>query len=475
MLLRIMRFIDRTEEMARLERLVRAKKGALAVVYGRRRLGKTRMLLEWVRKSGGLYSVADLSASEVQRRYFAQSVSSKLPGFGDVSYPDWRLLLSRLASEARAAGWRGPIVFDEFPYLVLADSALPSLVQRWVDHEAREAGLVVALAGSSQRMMQGLVLSREAPLFGRASEVLEVRPLDPSFLRDAFRKQSTSRLVEHYAAWGGVPRYWELALEHGGLPTAIVSHLVLDPLGPLHREPDRLLVEEIPSALEVRPVLDAIGSGAHRVSEIAARVGRPATSVSRPIGRLVEMGIVRREIPFAESEKQSRRSLYKFEDPFFRLWFRLVAPHRAQLAAGSSDFRDALLERQWLHLAAAAWEELCRRRLPFLAPETRLSRLGPWGPASRWWRGNQPEWDVVSESIDGKRLLLGDAKWTARRRSARAIEIAWKELASRRAPDLGAKFRNHEVTRALFVPEWAAGARASHGKLVVTARDLLRR
>ena len=118
-------------------------------------------------------------------------------------------------------------------------------------------------------------------------------------------------LVEHYAAWGGIPRYWELAAEESGAAVRRIERLVLDPLGPLHREPDRLLLEEVPSAVEARPLLDAIGGGAHRVSEIGGRVGRPATSMSRPLDRLVGMGLVRREVPFGESEKKSRRSLYE--------------------------------------------------------------------------------------------------------------------------------------------------------------------
>jgi len=316
----IMRFVDRTEELDRLEHLLAREEGALAVVYGRRRIGKTRLLLEWLGNRAGVYTVADLSTADLQRRYVAEALATRLPGFGDVEYRDWPSLLVRLAREAQVAGLRGPFIFDELPYLVLASPELPSVLQRWIDHEAQAARLVVAVAGSSQRMMQGFVLARDAPLFGRAREILELGPLDPSYLREVFRVASGIGLAEAYAAWGGVPRYWELAVQVAGDPPAQIERLVLDPLGPLHREPDRLLVEEVPSAVEARPVLDAIGAGAHRVSEIAGRIGRPATSMARPLDRLVEMGVVRREIPFREPEKRSRRSLYKIDDPFFRLW-----------------------------------------------------------------------------------------------------------------------------------------------------------
>lgn len=470
-----MKFIDRSEEMERLGRLSRRNDGALAVVYGRRRLGKTRLLLEWVGKHDGLYAVADLSSAEIQRRYFAETVASRFPGFGDVEYRDWQVLLSRLASEAKRARWRGPVVFDELPYLVLASPELPSVLQRFVDHEARDAKLVVAVAGSSQRMMQGMVLSADAPLYGRAQEILQLRPLDPTFLTQAFGTRKGIQLVQYFTAWGGVPRYWELAVEASSNPLSAVEKLVLNPLGTLHREPDRVLIEEVPTALEVRPILDAIGLGAHRVSEIAARVGRPATSISRPLERLVAMGLARRETPFGEPEKKSRRSLYKIDDPFFRLWFRIVASHRGELASSSRASRLKLLGHFWNHLAAAAWEDLCRQRLPLVGPNTPLGRRGPWGPASRWWKANEPEWDIVSECLDGKQLLVGDAKWSARPWAARTIERERDALARRRLPSLPTRYRNHEVIRVLFVPELAPGvSRPRTGPSVVTASDMLR-
>src|SRR5262249_12937039 len=154
--------------------------------------------------------------------------------------------------------------------------------------------------------------------------------------------------------------------------------------------------------------LDAIGSGAHRVSEIAGRLGRPATSLARPISRLLEMGLVRREVPFGEPERKTTKSLYRIDDPLFRLWFRVVAPPRAVLAAA----HQKLLGKYYSHLVASAWEDLCRTRLPRLPTSGRLGRHGPWSIPSRWWAGSAPEWDLVSESANGRRLLLGEVKWS---------------------------------------------------------------
>src|SRR3989339_687244 len=111
-----MEFFDREEELERLQRL--AQTGGLAVIWGRRRIGKTRLLLQWCKNHDGLYTVADQSAAPIQRRYFASSLAARFPGFDQVQYPDWRSLLQRISAEAVHQRWRGPLILDEFPYLV---------------------------------------------------------------------------------------------------------------------------------------------------------------------------------------------------------------------------------------------------------------------------------------------------------------------------------------------------------------------
>lgn len=445
-----MRFLNREQELSRLDGLISRKSG-FAAVYGRRRIGKTRLLVEWVARHGGIYTVADQSAADMQRRYFAEAVSGKFPGFSEVEYRDWRSLLSRLAREANASGWRGPLVLDELPYLVHISPDLPAILQRWIDHEAKE--LVVVVAGSSQHMMQGLVLNGDAPLFGRAQEILEILPLSARLLPQSLGSVTARQVVEAYTAWGGVPRYWELAADFPGTIAQQIDRLILDPLGPLHREPDRLIAEELPPATEVRALLDAIGGGAHRLSEIGGRLGRPSTSLSRPLHRLQGMGLVSRDVPFGEDERSTKKSLYRISDPFTRLWFRVVAPHRAQLATTTPEGRMLLLQKYWPQLMGEAWEELCRTLLP------RLDH--PWGVASRWWRGNDPEWDLVAQSFDGKKILLGEAKL-----QVPSVEKALRALHERQVPAVPG-IEKMEVIRKLFVME------GETGDGVVTGEELL--
>lgn len=464
-----MSFWNRKRELAALGELDSG--GGLAVVWGRRRIGKTRLLLEWCERRGGVYTVADQSAPHVQRGYFARAIAQVLPGFSDVTYPDWERLLVRLAADATSAGFTGPIVVDELPYLVAASPELPSILQRWIDHEARRAKLRIALAGSSQRMMQGLVLSHAAPLFGRARVTLDLAALSADHMPAAFGPLTANAVVEHWAAFGGVPRYWELAAARRGSAHDRLLALALDPLGPLFAEPERLLLEENPPAIEVRPVLDVIGAGAHRLSEIAGRLGRPATSLGHPLDRLTGMGFVRRETPYGESAKGGKRSLYKIEDPFLRMWFRVVAPNRAALTAGTLASRAAILDEHWHALLGQAWEELCRAGLPTIRGA--LARRGPWRPPSRFWHGAEPEWDLVADSIDGKRVLVGEAWFSARPATAAVLAREAARLARRVVPAL---IRDREVVRALLVPSVVPRTpKLIESVHVVTLADLHRR
>jgi len=442
-----MKFLNRQPELGRLRRLASRTEGGFGVVYGRRRVGKSRLLAEWLDGTTGIYTIADQSAPALQRRYLAEALEPVLPGFAEVPYPDWRSLFARLGREASVSGWRGPLVLDEAPYLFLTSPELPSILQAWLEQEARRAKLVTVVAGSSQRLMQGLVLSAEAPLFGRAQELLELRPLHPSTVAELGIRDPVSA-TEFLTAWGGIPRYWELATELGSDTLRNVAYLVLDPHGPLHREPDRLLLEELPSAMELRPLLDAIGGGAHKLSEIAARLARPATSLGRALQRLVELHLVVRETPFGEPPERSKRSLYRIADPFFRLWFRLVAPNRSRLVASPTP--PVVEKATWEGLVAATWEDLCRQQLPALS----LGR-GPFvdlSPGQRWWHGAKAEWDVVSRSGGGG-ILLGEAKWSRRPFGPAELEGLARALIAKPHPELPTRDQRAPKALALFVPQ----------------------
>jgi len=465
-----MDFLDRHDELSRLRSLSSRKKGGFAVVYGRRRIGKSCLLMKWCKETGGLYLVADTSSAALQRQALAIGIAERFPGFDEVLYPSWSSLLRAISQRGMAEGWHGPVVFDEFPYLVASDSSLPGVFQSWIDAELSANGLLIAISGSSQHMMQGLVLDRTSPLYGRAESMFSLAPLAAGHLQKALHLSSSVEAIKAYSVWGGVPRYWQSAEPYGSRLDESLEELVLSPLGLYHEEANYLLRSESPSAIGLRPYLDAIGFGAHRISELAARLQQPATAMSRPIGQLKELGLVRREIPFGENEHNSKRTLYIIDDPFCHFWFRVLGPRRSLFDSSTKQGRLLLWRKYADAVFAFQWEDLARKNVhkcPGLLTPGSDGQI--WMPARRWWQENHPEWDMATTNLDGSVGLLGEVKWSDKPFTAREISTLSKEMLSReRPPAIPAK-----TIFVLVVPSVTRGAKAPDGVRLLTADDIL--
>lgn len=443
-------FLNREEEKARLLRLLASREGAFGCVYGRRRTGKSRLLQEVLSTERAVYFVCDEREPALQRAALAVEMGTTVPGMDEVVYPDWASLLERWWREAPAGA---TLVLDEFPYLAKASSEVPSLLQRLLDQNTRRR-LHLLVCGSSQRMMQGLVLDASAPLYGRAREILQLRPLSISWLGRALNLSKPREIVEAYALWGGIPRYWELTADYAGTWEA-AADLVVDPMGVLHNEPKRLLLDDVRDTAQAASILALVGSGCHRLSEIAGRLGKPATSLTRPMHRLLELGLVRRDTPFGAPERSGKRTLYSIADPFLAFWFRHVEPNRSRLEAGMLEPVTQSVRGSFSMHEAAIWEQLAREST------TRL-RVGgmDWEPARRWWGAGvdrRPlEVDLVAQSRDGRALLVGEAKLQLTRAE---INRARAELHAK-AERLPFAAAFDQVVEAMFVAHVPGGTRA---------------
>lgn len=418
-------FLNRADELARLRGALDQKETSLVVVFGRRRLGKSRLVLEALGDRPAIYYVGDDRDAALQREDLARQAEALIPDLSRVRYPDWAALLDRILSEA-APGT--VLALDELPTLVRSSPELPSLLQKLVDRPPGPCHLVVA--GSSQRMMQGLTLDASAPLFGRAREILEIRPMTLPWMARALGVSSAADAVSHYAVWGGVPRYWELARDYPDLASAMTG-LVLDPLGPLHREPERLLLDDISDVARTSSILALVGRGVRRVSEMGRRLGLPATSLSRPLARLVDLGYLIREVPFGRSVRDTKRSFYRIADPLTRFWYRFVEPNRSRLAGGQVEAVARQVMASLPEYEGQAFEAIVRDALPRV--EVRARRFHP---GQRWWGraadGEQMELDVVAESVeDSGVVLVGEVKRSATAREARSLLAALAEKAGR--------------------------------------------
>ncbi|MCD4719760.1 MAG: ATP-binding protein [Desulfobacula sp.] len=395
-------FLDRKREITKLDRAFNSSEPVFVVIYGRRRCGKSTLLQHMARRTD-IYYLADQQEAPLQMQSLAREIGRSVFGFDQVSYPSWEVLLTAIQNQMSPGT---ALILDEFPYLVKKSPELPSLIQKIIDSRQNKIHLIIC--GSSQRMMQGLVLDSTAPLYGRALEIIKLRPLEPGWLPEALGLDPITA-IKTYSMWGGVPRYWELAKPFSSQEAAC-KELVLDRDGILHEEPMRLLLDDMRGAGQPHSLLALIAGGANRLSEIAGRLGKPATSMTRPLANLIQLGYIKRDLPFGESSRSSKKTLYRIEDPFLQFWYRIVLPNHSMLEQDLIDEVYLASRQKFKAQTAEVWEELARKSTAHL--EIAGYR---WKPAARWWgnglNGKNMEIDVVAESLDGKNLLLGEAKW----------------------------------------------------------------
>lgn len=419
-----MEFVDRTEELTELKRALKAgTNSSFVVIYGRRRLGKSTLIRKALHHRDVFYMAGDF-INTVQLNLFRDQLSVKFPEISNINFEGWEEILKLINSLTVE---RFTLCFDEFPYMVKHSPELPSLLQRLIDSGELKYNIIIC--GSSQRMMQKLVLSSTEPLYGRAQAIINLGPIAIPYMQEALHFDAVS-CIEEYSVWGGVPRYWEIREEYGDLISAI-SNTMLTSIGILYDEPNRLFIDDLTSSVQSESLLSVIASGANRLSEIATRMGREATALSAPLDRLIQMNYIYRDIPFGESAKKSKRGLYKIKDPFIKFYYTFIVPNKSNIGRGRKNYIRELIERDFAHFVGGFWEYQCREAI---SGNKLFGHL--WKEASRWWGTlntpygpKQMEVDLLAESFDGSSVLIGECKWTNPEISAKLIKDL-KEKAS---------------------------------------------
>ena len=402
-----MKFVDRIGETARLRDALSREKYSLVVVYGRRRLGKST-LIKRVLSDRDVYFIADRSEGQHQRTLLAKVIAQVFSDFDKLTYPDWESMFRAVNYRADK---RFTLCLDEFPYLVEQSPELPSVLQKIVDEKQLKYNLV--LCGSSQNMMYGLFLDSTAPLYGRADEIMRLAPIRLPYIQEALGLDATAA-IEEYSVWGGVPRYWELRESRSSLDDAM-WHNILSGNGALFEEPIKLFQDDVKDIVKTSTIMSYIGTGANRLSEIAGRCDEPATNLSRPLKKLIDLGFLEKDIPFGIDEKNAKKSLYKIADPFMAFYYQFVVPNRSFIELNRRLPIDQALNTHFSEYVSMQWEKMCRD-----AVTGNLVNGVVYGKAKRWWgsvlneakKAEQVEFDVVAESIDKKYLLVGECKWT---------------------------------------------------------------
>ena len=402
-----MKFVDRIGETARLRDALSREKSSLVVVYGRRRLGKST-LIKRVLSDRDVYFIADRSEGQHQRTLLAKVIAQVFSDFDKLTYPDWESMFRAVNYRADK---RFTLCLDEFPYLVEQSPELPSVLQKIVAETQLKYNLV--LCGSSQNMMYGLFLDSTAPLYGRADEIMRLAPIRLPYIQEALGLDATAA-IEEYSVWGGVPRYWELRESRSSLDDAM-WHNILSGNGALFEEPIKLFQDDVKDIVKTSTIMSYIGTGANRLSEIAGRCDEPATNLSRPLKKLIDLGFLEKDIPFGIDEKNAKKSLYKIADPFMAFYYQFVVPNRSFIELNRRLPIDQALNTHFSEYVSMQWEKMCRD-----AVTGNLVNGVVYGKAKRWWgsvlneakKAEQVEFDVVAESIDKKYLLVGECKWT---------------------------------------------------------------
>lgn len=417
-----MEFVDRKTETEHLTRILNGESPCLVIVRGRRRLGKST-LIKRVLTENDIYYEADKTDASNQRSLLANVASLAFSGLDAANYPSWEALF--LAINYRVER-KITLCLDEFPYLAKISPELPSVIQKLLDSGNLKYNII--LCGSSQTMMYDLLYDESSPLYGRSDSDFKLNPIRLPFLQNALRLNAIET-IEEYALWGGVPRYWVLREKSGDKDKALREN-VLSSQGILYEEPQRLFNDDVNDIVKVSTIMSMIGKGATRLKEIAARCEEPATNLSRPIAKLIDLGYIERDIPFGESTKSTKRSLYRIADPFLSFHFRFVAPMRSFIELERYAPVDAILNDQLSSHIGGWWEKICRDAVTGNMIDGVI-----YGEARRWWgsilidgKPQDVELDVVAESIDKKNVLIGECKWTVSE-NARQMTTRLKNIA----------------------------------------------
>lgn len=376
-------FVNRERELGELDRA--AAHGGLVVVFGRRRVGKTRLLREWLRQHDGAYTQAIEAPVDLQLEQVMQDIRPHVAS--DIAPKSWAELLEVLALQKKP--WT--LCLDEFPYLTSVDSSLASRLQWFLDHQIAK-GCLLLLSGSSTGMMHNLFLHRAAPLYGRARHILHVAPMDyAAFCRARRLDPEDLDSFERFAMVGGIPKYWEF-VDADADAVALAEALFFGFSSYMEQEPHQLLRDEAVVGLNALAVLEAVGRGAERPSEIAGRLGTKQTNLSRLLQQLLDASMLRRELPYGESMRSTKRVLYRIVDPSTRFWFRVYSPHQSRWLTYPVREKRALIHAH----AASVFEDICRAQVP---------------GAQRYWESGA-EFDLVGvDPLDDKGLLVAEIKW----------------------------------------------------------------
>lgn len=425
-------FVDRELEMETLQNEYERDGSALVVLYGRRRVGKTTLISEFIKGKRALFFLASEEAEAQNRNAFkekvAEFIDSDLLRSADIK--SWDVLFKAIMDTPFES--KPVIVLDEFQYLGKANPAFPSIFQRIWEEILKDKSVMVILCGSLISMMESQTLAYGSPLYGRRTAQIRLKQIPFGYYHEFFPNKSRKELIEMYAVTGGVPKYIELFSESKDIYSAI-QKCVLNRSGYLYDEPHFLLQQEVSEVGSYFSIIKAIAAGNSKLSAISSILEIKSTSLTKYLKTLIDLDILEREVPITEENpEKSKKGLYKIKDNYLRFWFAFVYPNMSFIESGHSrivmnKIRASLVKN---HIAFV-YEDVCKERMWDLNAE------GAWPfnftKIGRYW-DSKDEIDIVALDPEGKNLILGECKyWTEpvgvsvlRDLEAKTDSVAWE-------------------------------------------------
>ncbi|MCA9969342.1 MAG: ATP-binding protein [Anaerolineales bacterium] len=405
-------FVGRSRELETLDRLWAASRATFLILYGRRRVGKTRLLAHWLEAhaADGFYWVAEPASPLSQLRSFSQALmafmdpEAEIPA--DFTFASWDLALRQLATFSQ--GRRVALFIDEVTYLIDSDPKFVGMLQKVWDRWLGNANVMLAMAGSQMALMRKHLLDYDAPLYGRATATMELLALPYGTMIEYFPNYSAADRVAIFGIWGGVPAYWE-RLEPTQPVLENLRQIIL-PANAWMVDESRILLQDFITDLHhYVGVMRAIAGGQQAMGFISKRTGLSGSKVSFYLSVLRDTGFVVREIPVTQLGTDSRRGRYRVTDPYLRFFYRYISANQSKLALGQYEpVMELIAESLPDFIEANTWRELCREWVLRASAKkeipVQVDEIG-----GEWTRNF--EIDVAGINMADRSLVLGSCFW----------------------------------------------------------------
>ena len=403
------RFVDREREMATLQSEYERDGSALVVLYGRRRVGKTTLISEFIKDKNALFFLASEESEAQNRLAFQEKAADFLNSdlLKNVEVKSWDVLFRAIMDTHFDS--KPVIVLDEFQYLGRSNPAFPSVFQRIWEEILKDRQVMVILCGSLISMMQSQTLAYGSPLYGRRTAQIRLKQIPFAYYHEFFPEKSRKELIEMYAVTGGVPKYIELFSQSKDIYSAIET-CVLNRSGYLYDEPHFLLQQEVSEVGSYFSIIKAIAAGNTKLSAIAGVLEVKSTSLTKYLKTLIDLDILEREVPVTEDPpEKSKKGLYKIKDNYLRFWFAFVYPNMSFIESGHGRIvMDKIRKSLVRNHIAFVYEDICRERM------WEINAEGVWpfyfSKLGRYWDSKE-EIDIAAIDPDGKNLILGECKY----------------------------------------------------------------